>query len=244
MLSYTRFDPKRNPFPTKKARPRESPAAGAPGFYWGDAARHSSTVTPVASSAENLHIALPLLGHGVGAVLAHPAAVAKAGDGKGKGIPGQRHVKDAERREKICQAWAPETVTPADGDGVDAPALVRSMVPHPAGGSPIQAGRGLGFQGKSLNSWVVRVTWLIVGHALPQGSPHSEIGHAVAPDSTASWWPRWRRREDRVDELPLVENDLVARLRHGSGDFIGVLRRLVPPVALGLVPAIQAWQQA
>ena len=42
--------------------------------------------------------------------------------------------------------------------------------------------------------------------------------------------------EDRVDELPLVENDLVARLRHGGGDFIGVLRRLVPPVALGLVP--------
>ena len=101
MLSYTRFDPKRNPFPHK------SPAAGNPRGRAPNLAllgeilrrallhRHAGVVV-----LENLHIALPLLGHGVGAVLAHPHAVAKAGDGKVKVSPDRDTSKDAERRRR------------------------------------------------------------------------------------------------------------------------------------------------
>ena len=42
--------------------------------------------------------------------------------------------------------------------------------------------------------------------------------------------------EDRVNELALVEDDLVACLRHGGGDLVGVGHGTVPPVALGVRP--------
>ena len=133
--------------------PQKSPAAGnprgrAPGLaLLGEILRrallhrHAGVVV-----LENLHIALPLLGHGVGAVLAHPHAVAKAGDGKGKGIPGQRHVKGRRAQGEDLPGLGPGDGHPADGDGVDAPALGALDGPHPAGGVALQAGRGLGFQ--------------------------------------------------------------------------------------------------
>ena len=186
---------------------------------------------------QNLVVALPLLGQGVGAVLAHAHAVAVAGDGEGDTIR-----RGGDREAGGAQAEQGTQASTAHGDAADVHRL------HPAGGIGDKVGKparrlagqiGLRVLGQQLAFELVqghRDGGVVVGHLVPLGAVHAgEVGHRVAPHLHRVHRPSGGGGEEhRLDGLALEEGRHAVGIRHGGGDLVGVGLGVLPPVGGGV----------